>query len=143
MTTARSVLVDEDSPGYYHCISRCVRQAWLCGVDRYNGKSCEHRREWVEDRFLELAEIYAVGIYAYAVMSNHVHVVLRIDPDASAEGTAEEVAARWVRLFPATVDGQMQKPDGIVFTGWQRRRNGDLTFRTSLPRSGMTCRRNV
>ena len=106
MTTARHLLVDPDTPGYYHCVSRCVRRAWLCGVDPYDGKSYEHRRAWVEQRLLELAEIFAVGVYAYAVMSNHVHVVLRIDPTAAATWSDEEVALRWVRLFPATVDGE-------------------------------------
>jgi REP element-mobilizing transposase RayT len=107
MTTARSQLVDSESPGFYHCISRCVRRAWLCGVDPYNEKSYEHRRKWVEQRLLELAEIYAVGLYAYAVMSNHVHVVVRIDPGAAATWSEEEVAARWIRLFPATVNGDV------------------------------------
>jgi hypothetical protein len=105
MTTARSLLVDPDTPGFYHCISRCVRRAWLFGVDPDDGKSYEHRRAWVEQRLLELAEIFAVGVYAYAVMSNHVHVVLRIDPTTAATWTDEEVATRWVRLFPATVNG--------------------------------------
>lgn len=107
MTTARSLLVDSESPGYYHCISRCVRRAWLCGIDSYNGKSYEHRRDWVEGRLLELAEIFAVGIHAYAVMSNHVHVVVRIDPGATADWSPEVIAARWVRLFPATADGEV------------------------------------
>jgi hypothetical protein len=53
-----------------------------------------------------LAEIFSVGIYASAVMSNHVHVVVRIDPTAAAAWTDEEVAMRWVRLFPATTDGE-------------------------------------
>ena len=107
MTTARSLLVDSESPGFYHCISRCVRRAWLCGIDPYDGKSYEHRREWVEGRLLELADIFAVGIYAYAVMSNHVHIVVRIDPGAAATWSAEDVASRWVRLFPATINGEI------------------------------------
>lgn len=107
MTTARHLLVDPTAPGFYHCISRCVRRAWLCGTDPYNGKSYEHRRDWVEGRLLELSEIFAIDVYAYSVMSNHVHVVLRIDPDASASWTDQEVAARWVRLFPATLEGEI------------------------------------
>jgi hypothetical protein len=107
MTSARSLLVDPDTPGFYHYVSRCVRRAWLCGVDPCSGSSYEHRRAWVEKRLLELAEIFAVGVYAYAVMSNHVHVVLRIDPTAAATWTDEEVATRWVRLFPATVEGEV------------------------------------
>ncbi|SFN67160.1 transposase [Dokdonella immobilis] len=109
MTTARSLLVDPHTPGVYHCISRCVRRAWLCGMDPYNGKSYEHRREWVEQRLLELAEIFAVGIHAYAVMSNHVHVVQRIDPPTAVAWSPEEVASRWVRLFPAMRDSEVDE----------------------------------
>jgi hypothetical protein len=47
MTSARSLLVDPNVPGFYHCVSRYVRRAWLCGVDPYNGASYEHRRAWV------------------------------------------------------------------------------------------------
>ncbi|TVQ41063.1 MAG: hypothetical protein EA370_02730 [Wenzhouxiangella sp.] len=33
MTYPRSHLVSEDNPGYYHVVTRCVRQAFLCGKD--------------------------------------------------------------------------------------------------------------
>lgn len=105
MTSPRSQLVDPDAPGFYHGMSRCVRRAWLCGDDRLTGQSFEHRRGWIEERLLELADIFAVGLYAYAVMSNHVHVVLRVDPVTAQQWTDQEVAARWARLFPVTVDG--------------------------------------
>ncbi len=105
MTTARSLLVDSSSAGYYHCVSRCVRRAWLCGFDALTGQSFEHRRDWIEQRLWELADIYAVGLYAYAVMNNHVHVVLRIDPVAADAWSDDDVAARWVRLYPVHVDG--------------------------------------
>ncbi len=105
MTTARHRLVVPGQSGFYHCISRCVRRAWLCGADALSGQSFEHRREWVERRLLELADIFAVGLYAYAVMSNHTHVVLRVDPAVAQAWPDEEVAARWVRLFPACTDG--------------------------------------
>ena len=36
----------EDTP-FYHYVSRCVRRAFLCGVD---WRSYEHRREWVEPK---------------------------------------------------------------------------------------------
>ncbi len=88
-----------------------MRLAWLCGVDPYSETSYEHRRTWGEARLLELAEIFAVGVYAYAVMSTHVHVVLRIDPTAAATWRDEDVATRWVRLFPATVNGETDEAD--------------------------------
>ena len=71
MTQARKTLVDPAHAASYHCVSRCVRRAWLCGFDDYFGKSFEHRKPWVERRILELGDIFACGIYAYAVMSNH------------------------------------------------------------------------
>lgn len=111
MTSPRSQLVDPDSAGFYHCMSRCVRRAWLCGEDRLTGQSFEHRRGWIEDRLLELSGIFAVGLYAYAVMSNHVHVVLRVDPGAAMAWSDEDVAARWVRLFPVHVDHAID-PEG-------------------------------
>ena len=99
MTYARSILAPSGSPGTYHCVSRCVRRAWLCGQDRESGRSYDHRRQWVENRIGELAEIFAVAVWGYAVMSNHLHVVVEVVPQAAAKWTADEVAARWSRLY--------------------------------------------
>jgi len=99
MTYARSILVPSGSPGTYHCVSRCVRRAWLCGEDRESGRSYQHRRQWVEDRIGELADIFAVSIWGYAVMSNHLHVVVEVIPQAAENWSAEEVAARWLQLY--------------------------------------------
>ena len=98
MTSPRSQLVDPLTPGYYHCISRCVRRAWLCGVDRYTRKSYEHRRAWVEARILELGAVFALGVYAYAVMSNHLHVVVKLDPVAAWSWSPGRGLASVVRL---------------------------------------------
>jgi len=104
MTYPRLRTVDPQTPGFFHCVSRCVRRAFLCGQDVYSGRSYEHRKAWVEERLLALAECFAVGLYAYAVMSNHVHVVLHVDPQEANAWSDEEVAERWVRLFPARVE---------------------------------------
>jgi REP element-mobilizing transposase RayT len=109
MTSPRSHLVDPDAIGFYHCVSRCVRRAFLCGEDASTGRSYEHRKQWVEDRLLELAEIFAVGIYAYAVMSNHLHVVIYIDPSATAAWSPDDIAQRWVRLTPVRVNGEIDE----------------------------------
>ena len=69
-----------DTP-YYHCVSRCVRRSFLCGTDSYSGQSYEHRRGWVEKRLLLLSSVYSISLCAFAVMSNHTHVVVHVDKD--------------------------------------------------------------
>jgi hypothetical protein len=77
MTQARSQLAPPGASGTFHCVQRCVRRAFLCGIDRYTGHSFEHRKQWVEDRLVLLANCFAISIHAYAVMSNHLHLVER------------------------------------------------------------------
>jgi len=84
---------------YYHCVSRCVRRAFLCGEDHYTGQSYEHRRGWVEDRLLELTHWFSIDICAFTVMSNHWHGVLHVDIDQAKSWTTQEIIERWHGLF--------------------------------------------
>ncbi len=102
MTQPRRQLVDPTQAQFFHLINRCVRRSWLCGRDQYNGENFEHRKAWLKARILELGDIFATGIYAFAVMSNHVHVVLHMHPATANAWSSDEVARRWVRLFPAS-----------------------------------------
>ena len=86
-----------------HTISRCVRRAFLCGLDPYSRKDYEHRRDWVRERIQSLAEVFAIEVCAYAIMSNHSHLVLWCRPGLAASWTAEEVARRWLRIFDRTI----------------------------------------
>lgn len=99
MTYARSILIPPGSAGTFHCVSRCVRRAFLCGEDQLTGQSFAHRRQWVEDRIHLLADIFGVAIWGYAVMSNHLHVVVQTLPTVVSGWSADEVAQRWIRLF--------------------------------------------
>jgi REP element-mobilizing transposase RayT len=76
-----------------------VRRAYLCGEDFATGQNFEHRRGWIETRIRELASIFAIDVAAYSVMSNHYHIVLRVDEERTADWTEEEVLRRWTQLF--------------------------------------------
>ncbi|MEJ1361042.1 MAG: transposase, partial [Candidatus Sedimenticola sp. (ex Thyasira tokunagai)] len=68
MPKPRKALISLDSTPYYHCISRCVRRAFLCGEDSLTGKNYEHRKQWVVDRLTELSTLFAIDIAAYSVL---------------------------------------------------------------------------
>lgn len=99
MPKPRKRLVSLSDTPYYHCISRCVRRAFLCGTDRQSGYNFEHRRQWIVDRILLLTSVFTVDVCAYAVMSNHYHVVLHVDAKKAAQLSSQEVALRWLKLF--------------------------------------------
>jgi REP element-mobilizing transposase RayT len=106
MPKPRYAQVSLDATPYYHCVSRCVRRAFLCGVDDVSGQSYEHRRQWIEDKLLALAEVFALDVCAYAVMSNHYHVVLHVDNKAAESWDMDEVIDRWHRLFSGNLLSQ-------------------------------------
>ena len=107
---------------YYHCISRCVRRAFLCGEDRFTGQSFEHRRGWVEDKLLGLAKVFCIDICAYAVMSNHTHLVLYVDDKKADRLNDKAIVIRWHKLCKGTVltqrylqGGKLSKTEQIFF----------------------------
>ena len=88
----------QDTP-YYHCISRCVRRAFLCGKDSHTGFDFEHRRQWIVDRIKLLCSVFSIDLCAYAIMNNHYHIVVRVDVETVSQWTDEEVVRHWLQLF--------------------------------------------
>ena len=114
MTYARSQIAPPGEYGCFHVVTRCVRRAFLCGSDERTGKNFDHRRTWIEERIHFLAGSFAVSVYSYAVMSNHTHIVLSVDPEAVADWIDEQVADRWLRVFSgamAQASSNEQRPD--------------------------------
>ena len=99
MATARKEVILEGAEAVYHCVSKCVRRAYLCGIDPYTGDDHTHRKEWIKSRIRELASVFAVEVSAYAIMSNHFHIILRTRPDMAEDWPDREVAERWLKLF--------------------------------------------
>ncbi len=97
MTQPRKQLVSTYDTPYYHCVSRCVRRAFLCGTDSITGQCYEHRRQWLENRIRLLSSLFAIDICGYAVMSNHYHLVVKIG--SSENWTDQEVLERWLTLY--------------------------------------------
>jgi putative transposase len=100
MALPRSKYVQEGKEGVYHCFSRCVRRAFLYGFDSHTRRDYSHRKAWLVNRLRQLAGIFAVEVCAYAVMENHYHVILRTRPHIAARWSDQEVATRWLTLFP-------------------------------------------
>ncbi len=127
MTLARRQQIDLEATLDYHAISRCVRRGWLIGDDPVTGTNFDHRKEWVVDRARELVGIFAIRIHAYAVMSNHYHLVLHVDQEQAAQWDDQEVAARWRQLFANAPELDMDAegpPDvalGAKVTQWRER----------------------
>jgi REP element-mobilizing transposase RayT len=99
MTRPRKELVCVDDTPFYHITSRCVRRSFLCGLDPVTGNDYEHRRLFIEQRIHLLSSIFAIDIAAYAVMSNHIHLVVKLNPAVAEQWTVDEVVHRWTCLY--------------------------------------------
>jgi hypothetical protein len=75
----------------------------LCSVDKETYASFEHRRLWIERRLFQLSQVFAIDICAYAVMHNHLHIVLHVDSEKVKSWSTDEVLQRWHQLFKGTL----------------------------------------
>jgi REP element-mobilizing transposase RayT len=106
MPKPRKEQVSLEATPYYHCVSRCVRRAFLCGTDINTQQNFEHRRGWLENELLKQAQVFAIDIAAYAIMSNHYHVVLHINKQQADTWSLDEVIERWHTLYKGNVLSQ-------------------------------------
>ncbi len=99
MTQARRNLINLSDTPYYHCVNRCVRRAFLCGEDRHTGRTYKHRKQWILDKIKELSSLFAIDVCAFAILSNHYHIVMHVNEKRSRQWDDEEVVKRWKCLF--------------------------------------------
>jgi len=103
MTQARNTQICINDTSYYHCMGRCVRRAFLCGEDNFTGKDYSHRKGWIVDKLQELSNIFSIEVCAYAIMSNHYHLVLKINHEQSQQMPDDAVIEQWMKLFSGNV----------------------------------------
>ena len=72
----------------------------MCGDDPVTGRNFDHRKQWLVQRIKELANQFAIDVCAYAIMSNHYHLVLHVDSETAESWSDEEIIRRWSALFP-------------------------------------------
>jgi len=116
MVMARSPrrdLIDAGEVGVYPCVQRAVRRAWLCGQDPVTGKNFDHRKVCMQERLAFLAGQVTIDICSMAIMSNHIHLVVRNRPDIAGQWSDEDVALRRWNLFPErkTEDDKPAEPE--------------------------------
>lgn len=107
MGAARKDIVDVSVTRYYHCISQCVRQAMLCGDGH------EDRKEWIEERLEQLTSVYAIDVVGHAPMDNHLHVVVRLEPERVLEWSDEEVVKRWLKIYKPKKRIKLDDPQAV------------------------------
>ena len=109
--TPRAEQFDPNEVCIVHLTQRCVRKTHLAGFDQASGKDYSHRREWIRSRMEQLASVFAIDVLSYAILSNHLHIVARTRPDISREWSDQEVALRWLRIFPGQrIDEHLADP---------------------------------
>lgn len=114
----RSRSVDPLRTGIYHCTSRCVRRASLI--------ESSERCRWIISALHRLCRIFAIDVCDFAVMRNHVHLLLRTHPELAMTWPAREVARRWLcrngrvpEDLAASIDEACDDPD--LIEDWRSR----------------------
>lgn len=110
MATPRSQIVDVNTTPYYHCMSKCVRGSFLCGLNNDTKRDYSHRKQWIADRLQRLSQVFAIQVCSYAVMSNHYHLLLYVNIDLVDSWDDETVLKRWESLFPISTKKYPQLP---------------------------------
>ena len=77
MASNRTLVYKREPRGLYHITSKTVRGMYLFGKDPLTGKDYSHRREIVIERITYLARFFYIDLITFAVLINHVHLMLR------------------------------------------------------------------
>ena len=137
MATPRHLLVDPVNECDYHLVSRCVRRAFLCGVDEHDGRDYSHRRAWLVQRLGRIAPCFAVDVYIEEVRDTSIRERLQVN---SAEALAD-----YLRPVVSGLDGwsaAAESPPRAVVAVEARVEGQTVTFDLRASRPGARPRAN-
>jgi len=90
-----------------------VRRAFLLG------EGPNDRKVWIEKRLEELAQIFSIAVGGFSVLDNHLHILVRLDPEIAAGWSDEDVVRRWGRLFPPRDKSRQPLPVSNDWVKWR------------------------
>jgi hypothetical protein len=108
---ARAEVFAPEEIAIVHVMNRVVRRCFLLGSDAVTGKNYDHRKQWIEDELKQLAAGFGIDLLGYALMSNHIHLILRSRPDVVETWDETELARRWLRLTSVSRDREPTEPE--------------------------------
>ncbi len=111
MTYPRSHTVSEQQNACFHVFSRCVRRAWLFSNSSFDGRELNNRATLLEKRLIELSNCFSISLFSYAVMNNHYHAVVKVEPERAREWSDQDVANRWLRCSGSQIGLVSDSPE--------------------------------
>jgi REP element-mobilizing transposase RayT len=112
---ARVEVFASDEIAIVHVMNRTVRRCFLPGEDPVTGKNYDHRKVWIDEQLAHQARYFGVDLLCQAIMSNHMHLMLRSRPDVVKQWDDAEVARRWLMLCPERRDEKRQPQEPTEF----------------------------
>ena len=95
---SRKKLLLKNQVQVVHCFTRCVRRAFLAGIDPLTGKDFNYRRDWIRDLLEQQAALFGIEAGFHVQMSNHLHLVLRTRPDVVKRWSKEKIVRNWLKI---------------------------------------------
>jgi hypothetical protein len=112
---ARVEIFASDEVAIVHVMNRTVRRCFLLGDDPVSGRNYDHRKIWIDEQLTLQARHFGIDLLCQAIMSNHVHLVLRSRPDVVKVWSDTEIARRWLMLCPIRRDQNRQPAEPNEF----------------------------
>ena len=95
---ARRDLLLQNRVQVVHCYTRCVRRAFLAGIDPLTGKDFNYRRDWIYSLLEQQAALFGIETGFHVQMGNHLHFFLRTRPDVVKRWSKEKVVRNWLKI---------------------------------------------